>query len=120
MRLELSPEARRMMVQGLQQADGPWSPEDDLAMVMGFENTADLRRQARRISDAIETRAPLIHFDWTRALCCVETAALSHSLGVRSEWQTVTGIDEVDALMLLDQVHETIQRSVDALVVEDR
>lgn len=93
---------------GLREWGGPASLTDSMAIAIGFASTADFFVQSQRMLESLAHGTPMPFADWRRALLATEVVFASDVVGSGIEWETTTGIRDVDALRLLRSVQRKI------------
>lgn len=114
--IDLAATERKVLWQGLAQWGGPAHLTDSTAVAMGFEDRDDFYRNQERLMEAVDRGDPLTAQDWRRALIATEIDFVSDMLGTGYEWETVTGLDDVDTIQILRGLqrkilHEIVKRS---------
>jgi hypothetical protein len=99
--VDLSPDERFFLVQGLGQWGGPVSPTEELAVAIGFASVGDMNTQRERIARQLDQGSPLTELDWTRALLCSEIMFASDVFGAGVEWEIVTPLDDETSIVIL-------------------
>ena len=73
---------------------------DEVAAVVGFESAGAFYTEAQRLRRDVE-RGQLSPTDARRALVATEIIFASDVIGAGVEWETVTGMSDVETLRLL-------------------
>jgi hypothetical protein len=98
--VRLTPEEKGVLVAGLVQWGGPARMTDEVATVVGFESASAFHADTQRLRRNVE-RGQLSSTDARRALVATEIVFASDVIGAGVEWETVTGLSDVDTLRLL-------------------
>lgn len=106
--IDLTDEQRQVLIHGLRQWGGPAHGTDALSRALGWDGVADQREQSRRLCETLAEGQPLSARDWTRILLTTEVAFASDVVGAGTEWQTVTGLDDVATLRALRTLQTTL------------
>lgn len=114
--VELSDRERTLLVRGLGEWGGPARSGEPMAVALGFESAESLRREGRRLAEAIAGRIPLTRLDWTRALLATEVVFASDVIGSGVDWATTTGLTDADTIQTL----RLIQRTLGGVVIRPR
>ncbi|MFF9564648.1 hypothetical protein ACF1AJ_14985 [Leifsonia sp. NPDC014704] len=114
--VELSDRERTLLVRGLGEWGGPARSGEPMAVALGFESAESLRREGRRLAEAIAGRIPLTRLDWTRALLATEVVFASDVVGSGVDWATTTGLTDADTIQTL----RLIQRTLAGVVIRPR
>ena len=80
---------------------GPARISDQKAVVIGYDDAEDFRRDVDRLVSLVQTRSPMPPRDWRRLLISVELLFGSSVLGCGLDWSTVSGISDEDSAMTL-------------------
>lgn len=108
--VELTDDERGLLLCGLLQWCGPARTTDELALAMGFRDTANLFSEVRRLRSALDARAALTVQDWERVLVATEVAFASDVFGSGLDWPITTGIGDADTIALLRAVQRKMPR----------
>jgi hypothetical protein len=94
----------KFFVRALGEVSGPAHITDSLAHFVGFENVDDMIAQCERITQLLEQGATISLSDIRRSQLVCELMFASDIVGSGVEWETTTGISDVDGIRLLRQV----------------
>ncbi|MCH8614223.1 hypothetical protein [Arsenicicoccus dermatophilus] len=108
--IELTPIEQQVLGSGLGEWGGPVSPNPALVTLLECADAADFHARTDRLRQAISSGAGLTAEDWYWALDCTEIAFVSDGLGVGVEWQTCTGLDDVETLQALRGLQRRLPR----------
>jgi hypothetical protein len=103
----LTPEERDVLIAGLVQWGGPARMTDEVATVVGFESASAFYSDIQRIRRQIEG-GQLLPTDARRALVATEIVFVSDVIGAGVEWETVTGMSDVETLRLLRRLQRKL------------
>lgn len=106
--IDLTDEQRQVLIQGLRQWGGPAHTTDALSRALGWGGVTDQREQSRRLCESLAEGQPLPARDWTRILLTTEVAFASDVVGAGTEWQTVTGLEDVATLLVLRELQTAL------------
>jgi hypothetical protein len=106
----LTEEERYVLDRGLVDWRGPAVCSDELARAMGFENVSDFLKESGRLLEALRQKRPLSRRDWTRVLLATEIVFISDVVGSGVEWETTTGISDLDSLKRLRSVQRKLAK----------
>lgn len=119
--VDLTADERSMLRRGLLDWGGPASPTELLAQVMGFESTADLREEGRRIATALQQGEGLSARDWTRALVATEFVWASDVFGSGLDSEYTFPVSDADAIGLLRSVQrKLLQARISGAALSER
>ncbi|MEU7628604.1 hypothetical protein AB0C34_01275 [Nocardia sp. NPDC049220] len=104
MAIELLDAEREVLRSGLGEWGGPARCTDALAVVMGFEDVADLFVQARRLRSLLITGEPLSAKDWRRTVVATEFVFASNVFGSGRDWPITTGFSDEETIKILRQL----------------
>lgn len=107
-RVNLSPEERLFLLEGLRQWGGPAYPTEELAVAMGFLGMDDMRTQRERMARQLDDGVAMTRLDWTRMLVCAEVIFASDVFGAGVEWEIVTPLDDQSSIALLRAVQRKL------------
>jgi hypothetical protein len=96
----LTPEEKDVLIAGIVQWGGPARMTDEVATMIGFESASAFYADTQRLRRNVE-RGQLSSTDARRALVATEIVFASDVIGAGVEWETVTGLSDVETLRLL-------------------
>jgi hypothetical protein len=89
---------------------GPAKMTGEVAALLGYEDAAAFSRDQERLVDCASGGSPASRRDWRRLLLAAELAFASHELGGAWDWDTVTGIDDEAAVLVLRALQAKLWR----------
>jgi hypothetical protein len=108
MSFDLTPEQIDVLVAGLKQWGGPGRPTNELAVALGWSDVGQLDGGCVALASRIRAKEPMTAKEWTQALASAELAFASDVFGAGYEWQTVTGLDDMDTLRALRSMQRAL------------
>jgi hypothetical protein len=106
--VDLTDEERYVLNRGLVEWGGPARCTDAMAVAMGFASVQDLFDQSDRLLEALDARAPLSRWDWTRTLLATEIVFISNVVGSGPLWPDTTDLDDLRTFRVIRQVQEKL------------
>jgi hypothetical protein len=97
MQPKLSDREKNLLAAGLSQWDGPAAMTDEIAAAIGFDSASAFDGERQAIESQIE-HGNLSPLNAKRALAATEIAFVSDVLGAGVEWETVTGLSDMETL----------------------
>jgi hypothetical protein len=107
-RIDLTESEFRLLKQGLHQWGGPARCSEEMAIALGFTGVADLHRELTRLYAAVDARAPLSRWDWSRSLLATEVVFSSYLLGAAWDWTVVSGMSDEETILTLRGLQKTL------------
>lgn len=95
---------------GLREWGGSGDLTDPLARAFGFAGVDDFFVQGQRIAECLDQGAPMPFTDWRRTLLATEVVFVSDVVGSGVDWETTTGIGDLDALRRLRSLQRKLDR----------
>ena len=108
--VQLNADERAVLRAGLLDWDGPASPTDALAVVMGFTDAAALPREARALWEQIERSSSLTADDWRRVLLAVEVVFVSDVVGSGLDWRFTSGFSDAETIDVVRGLQRKLPR----------
>ncbi|MDA0179816.1 hypothetical protein OJ997_05885 [Solirubrobacter phytolaccae] len=87
---------------------GPAKMTDEVAALLGYEDKAAFNQDQERLEHCVAGALPASRGDWRRVLLAAELAFASYELGGAWDWETVTGINEEAAILVLRAVQSKL------------
>jgi hypothetical protein len=111
--VDLTPDERSLLSQGLNEWGGPATPTDALARVMGFAGTEDLLSgEGRSLQEALAHGEPLAGAQWRKALLATEIVFASDLVGSGVDWASATGLTDEETIKLLRMVQRKVASAI--------
>lgn len=110
--IPLTEEEVAVLTAAMREWGGPASPTLRWAWAFGSWNVRSFCRTCRRLGEAVERREPLSRRDWMRLQASAEVVFISDVVGAGYEWETVTGLDDVDTLACIRGLQPKILEAV--------
>jgi hypothetical protein len=99
--VDLDVRERELLSAGLDGWSGTARPTDALAVALGFTDVTHLLEEADRIGTLVRDGAAVSCLDAARALAATEIAFSSDVFGAGVEWETTSGLSDVDTIRTL-------------------
>lgn len=108
--VELSEEELRFLRAAMLDWGGPSTPDDALAVALGFTDAEAMPSEAWELWRRIERREDLGHEDWRRVLLAAEVVFVSDVVGSGLDWSITSGIPDEEAIAILRGLQRKLPR----------
>jgi len=106
--IDLSPEERDLLRQGLLEWGGPARCSEEMAIAIGFRSVAELLEESVKIADILLTATSMRELDWRRVLLATEIVFVSNVVGSGIDWVNTTGMSDEETIAILRSVQRKI------------
>ncbi len=107
---DLSAEERNFLAAAMNEWQGPASPNNEIAIAIGFASRADLIGNIDRLWTALRGETRLSRLDWVRVLLAAEIVFASNTLGSGHDWEATVGMSDKDSITMLRSIQQKLVR----------